>query len=966
MHTPGGRSTPIESRTSGNPTRRPLALLDSLFFANAFDSILTIIPDFMTEAETKRDSALYGGLLTARGRVELMQGRYDDAYVTLTSSIELAESINDTVNWMNALGFKGFAVTGMGRAKEGETLQRKRLALALASHHRRSEAWSRTAIAYLLLQRGETRLAQIEYTLGVNLFRAENLRREELTPLIGLGRVFHALGQIDEARATYQRVWLVAREIDDSVQAAMALNNLGVLESAQGNMGAAVQYYEHAYKLQQRVGYVRGAITPLGNVALARAYLGQYTEAAEILEDIVSTCETVNLQEMLSESLAILGDVRLLQERPAVAAMIFRQVLSLDEAVSVYARFRATYGLARSLAARDSTAAAREYLASCLDDARAVEEVRWKISVRLLLARLLRQDGDPVGALAQCRATEQDLRSVYGERIDPEIFLETSLCHGQTEAPDSALTYLYRGVAAMEEFRRLEAGYEWREAFTQQGGDYPLVEAAIVLLEYPSERPYGARISELFDLMQRGKARTLIERITEPREQSETIGDLSSRSPVTLAELRNDILTPEELFLDFVVGRDVTLLFAVTLDSLRVLSLPGRRSVLPSKVDLYCATFGSGPPAKMPKVPMSSYGQMQLALGSALLAGVADLIADAGRIIIAPDAFLNAVPFGTLVVEADGDMLLDTNEIQQVPSATVLRLLRSHAKGGEPANFEKKLLALASTNRETGAAPMTGTLAEVHHLSDNYEDVDVEMTDTKEGASAWGNLSRYEVLHIAAHIEVSDEKPWRSGIFFGSEEVAKRARSKRTTTRTVARRESPAVEILSSRDSTIVAREIKGDSFVRAGEIADLVIATRLVVLSGCESAGGRATFGEGVLGLTSAFLSAGVPAIVATLWPVDDVATVELMKIFYAGLADGKTVSAALRTAQLDVRERRETQHPFYWAGFVVVGDGNTTIALATKPAGSRGNLTMFAGLLLLVVLIIIGRNRMVSRRRL
>ena len=76
------------------------------------------------------------------------------------------------------------------------------------------------------------------------------------------------------------------------------------------------------------------------------------------------------------------------------------------------------------------------------------------------------------------------------------------------------------------------------------------------------------------------------------------------------------------------------------------------------------------------------------------------------------------------------------------------------------------------------------------------------------------------------------------------------------------------------------------------------------------------------MVGLTSAFLSAGVPAVVATLWAVDDAVTAELMEQFYRELSGGKTVALALKAAQDAIRGRETTEHPFYWAAFVAAGD--------------------------------------------
>jgi hypothetical protein len=94
----------------------------------------------------------------------------------------------------------------------------------------------------------------------------------------------------------------------------------------------------------------------------------------------------------------------------------------------------------------------------------------------------------------------------------------------------------------------------------------------------------------------------------------------------------------------------------------------------------------------------------------------------------------------------------------------------------------------------------------------------------------------------------------------------------------------------------------------------------------------GRQDVGEGVAGLTSAFLSAGVNSVVATLWRVDDAVTAKLMGRFYRGLADGIPVAPALRRAQLETLMDTDTGHPFYWAGFVVVGAGGVPIQLESR----------------------------------
>ena len=95
---------------------------------------------------------------------------------------------------------------------------------------------------------------------------------------------------------------------------------------------------------------------------------------------------------------------------------------------------------------------------------------------------------------------------------------------------------------------------------------------------------------------------------------------------------------------------------------------------------------------------------------------------------------------------------------------------------------------------------------------------------------------------------------------------------------------------------------------------------TNLVVLSGCQSELGRRSRGDDVVALSRAFMYAGAPSVIASLWNVDDTATQELMTAFYRHVKDGMNKAEALRAAQIEVRQKRRS--PYYWAGFVLTGD--------------------------------------------
>jgi CHAT domain-containing protein len=120
------------------------------------------------------------------------------------------------------------------------------------------------------------------------------------------------------------------------------------------------------------------------------------------------------------------------------------------------------------------------------------------------------------------------------------------------------------------------------------------------------------------------------------------------------------------------------------------------------------------------------------------------------------------------------------------------------------------------------------------------------------------------------------------------------------------------------------------DGLLEAWELMQLDLKADLAVLSACESARGRIGAGEGMIGLSWAMFIAGVPSIVVSQWKVESAGTRDLMVNFHRALisqpARGKakpTKTEALRQAALKLLKNPQTSHPFYWAGFVLVGDG-------------------------------------------
>jgi CHAT domain-containing protein/tetratricopeptide (TPR) repeat protein len=923
---------PCNSETSQLP---PIAaLIDSLNSTSAFDSVLTLIPSALADAEARGDSSLTARLLAAKGRAEIMTGKLAEGILSFDASISLARSVRDTTTWMNALGYKSLAVAWQGRHDECIELNETRLELALLTGSRASEAWARVGLGYIYMLRGELNESKTEYEAAVDIFRAENLPRDELTPLIGLGRVFTRLNDIVSARQVFIRAWVVAHDLGDRIQEAYATNNLGTLE-LDGDISLAVQYFERAYHLHLAIGDTRGAITPATNVALARIYLGQFQEAGDILIQAAEKCREGDFQNLLGQVLVRLGEVRYNQGRMHASAKLHRESLGIGGALSKKSHDEAVWGLARSLIAMDSISAAVEILEMGLEAPLPVLEPHMKI----LMSQCLRRLGRPAEALEYSLDIERRMEARdFSKWVVPAV--EVSSCYRELGRKDKALDAFMMAADRLEGRRQATESLRWREA---RGGNRELVDASAIVLEYPPELPESKRVEALFNIFQRFKARTLVERITEPRHQVEPSSEFADLQTATLSRLQQDILEPGELFLDIIVGYHTCYLFAVTQDSCRVVELPGFPSGLSERIELFLRAMGKPPRLGGSDANLDGMA-LRTSLGKEILGEVADFINDSSRLLVAPDLDFGNLPFGLLAVEVGGESntaLLESKAVHYVPSATILQWLRRK----RPADAESRpgaLLVLVPWDRDE----LKGVDREVKFIERRYSRVLLGDSEAARTVITDTDAS-FEVIHAAAHIEVNDERPWRSGILLGEpqEQSGGRARADIASVDIKELRSVPQSDEFGPSD-------IQSDPYIRANDIAGSRIRAKIVVLSGCESALGRLRMGEGLTGLTSAFLSAGVPITVATLWPVDDRVTADLMKTFYLSLEAGLPSAAALREAQSAIRSRRRTRHPFYWAGFVIVGDGNISVLLEVD--GTRNHIPLLVALVSAMVVLV------------
>ncbi len=150
------------------------------------------------------------------------------------------------------------------------------------------------------------------------------------------------------------------------------------------------------------------------------------------------------------------------------------------------------------------------------------------------------------------------------------------------------------------------------------------------------------------------------------------------------------------------------------------------------------------------------------------------------------------------------------------------------------------------------------------------------------------NAGRFNILHLALHGEVDNERPENSKLYF--------TKSKDT------------IE----------------DNLLYGHELFALDIPAELTVLSACNTGSGKIAKGEGIMSLGSAFQYAGTKSLLLSSWEVSDQTTPELMRYFYSNLKKGMNKSKALQQAKLQYLQTANINrtHPFYWGGFYLVGD--------------------------------------------
>ncbi len=395
---------------------------------------------------------------------------------------------------------------------------------------------------------------------------------------------------------------------------------------------------------------------------------------------------------------------------------------------------------------------------------------------------------------------------------------------------------------------------------------------------------------------------------------------------ITVDEARQVLPGPDGCLLEYLLGEDGSFLFLLTRTGLSLHRLPPREEIESLAAGyLEQLRIPPGPVEQSPSPELVSAGR---SLFSAILGPVQEqLTPDRTRLVVVADGLLHHLPFAALALPGSGPpvWLAQGHEISYAHSAAVLAQLSG--SGGDDSSDGLDLLAIGDPefSGSLSLPPLPHSGREVRRIAGRLARARAFTgSDARKSLLADPELAGARVIHLATHALVDENSARDSAIVFSGE-----------------------------------GEDVR-DGLLGLEEIKALGLDADLVVLSACSTGLGRSVRGEGVVGLSRAFITAGSRSVVHTLWPVEDRFTAGLMDRFFAGLVRGESKAAALanaRRASLD-----SGAHPHFWAPFVLVGESASSLRLQPRP---RRQWLLPLALILLGLLTIAGGIYLLRRRR-
>lgn len=823
-------------------------------------------------------------VLLLAGQVHQEFGDPDSALATYRRGLELSREAGDKVQQSQALNSLGRLRFLLGKPLQALEDYKQALDLARSSRRASNEAEILSNLGYLHQGLGMPHDALEHFAKAREIFRALRNKEREAIALNNLGNLLFQLGALEDARELLEQSLPLQH---DPRNQAMTLVSLSRIAEELGDPEGASSRIEKALKLQRD--------------ARDRAGEAESLRAQGLL--LLETGDAAQAEKRLRESLALYEELGRRSRAAAVRRGLARALADqgrTGDARQAYEESRKEAEELGDVGAQALTVAEQgrlEHLAGSLQAARE----RLEAALHLMESYRSEVSGD------RLRASHfAAVREVYERYVDVLMQLHRA-------DPAKGLDAKAFEVAEQSRARGL-LDVLARARIDTHDGD-PGLMARELRLRRELNAKAALRLSLADDEASLARSRALGEEIEELAvehrivEARLTVGSRyeSLKASTPLREIQG-LLDGETVLMEYLLAEPRSYLWVVGPTSLKAFELPGRNEI--SRVARSLHERLKRPGDRDAASQRKDRGLLSKQVLEPALGAIAGR-----RLMIVADGALQYVPFAALPVRspADGTLvpLVVEHEIGFLPSAAVLKEIRragaarprratSIAVLADPAydgTPSRPSLVEELATRGAGLKRLTWTLQEAEGIRAVAEGREVLLatgTDATRDLVTSGRLEPFRALHFATHGLLDSEHPELSML------------------------------ALSQRDAK--GKPLNG--FLSLQDLYSLRLQADLVVLSGCETGLGRELRGEGLVGLTHGFLHAGASQVVASLWPVRDRASAELMQLFYRSmLGDGLRPTAALRTAQIQIWKQRPWRDPYFWAAFVAQGDWNISL---------------------------------------
>ena len=875
------------------------------------------------------------------------QRRDPEALATLQQTLTEFTKLSDKEEMANTLSSIGSIYYGQGKYSEAAEAFRKSTEINANSDNV-------LKVADALYMQGDYSQALRFYKDSIASSSTNASSANTIAALNGAANSAYYLGNYDKALQFHRQNLLVEERLRDRTGVANSLRGIGNAHRARGDYPAALESYFKSLTIAQQVRISTGTL--IASIGLTRALQGNNHLALEYYNKALSQFELEGNKIDTARVLSLIGNAQYVQANYDLAIESYRKGLTLREVMrdnpgqidllvglgttflkqrnypEALNNYQAALTLAESSGNKQTIAAlltrlADVYLAQgnyeetfrlanravALAHDAGDSNVSWYS--QLLIGKAQRGLNNQREALQAFNTASTIIESL---RARPTISVaeeSRNTILPYTSAVD-LLVHQQRTDAALEAAERGKIQYLY-EIFRRNNakstrGVLPAEEeierkltGSAVSLELQLERDaQSASATESRRLALTNQLRTTRAAYVEFRKQlflkhprlKVERGEISALRSANLFSLIGDRNTT---LLEYVITESNIYLFVVRLDAPR----PGTRTpaVAISVYPLNIKTDVLWSLVKQTQTAIASrdqnVAQPLRELYDALLKPAADELTNSRSLIIVPDGVLWNIPFEALQPKID-QYLIDQADISYVPSLAALREFRKQVNRsrtsklvalGAPhltSDFKERVKIAYPDVQLASSADQQGEIEQVANVYNNARrSVFVGEAATDERLIA--EAPRATILHLAAPAILDDSSPMSSFVGF----------------------------------STSLGK--KTDGFLQVREVLRLQVPSRVVVMSATQ---GRAEqFGAAKLALSWSWFVAGAPSVVLSRWEVNSPAVGRLMSAFHSNLRlqPGPTRARALQQSALLVRQSVEYRHPFYWSGFLMIGDG-------------------------------------------